>query len=170
MELTKKALSKNIAELIDATGLSDEDFALLCEVSRATISNIKNGKTTGTIKTLNKIVGFTQIAIDKLTKPGFIPPIDLRERLQKKYKNDITKSVILNKTPSVPYVVKFRVFQTSFLNEYRERKELITFIKDTYGWEVNPNTLTTNLKRMEKVLDIKEHPNKKIGYVYRKKY
>lgn len=169
MELTKGILSKNIAELIDATGLSDEDFALLCEVSRGTVSNLKNGRSTGTVMTLNKIVNFTQIGIEKLNRMNFIPPRDLREKLQKKYKDDLSKSVILNKVPSVPYIIKFRMLKTSFLNEFRERKEIVTFIKNTYGWDVNPNTVSTNLKRLEKVLVIKEHPNKDIGKIYKKK-
>lgn len=169
MELTKGILSKNITELIDATGLSDEDFALLCEVSRGTISNIKNGKSNGTVKTLNKIVNFTHLGIEKLSKSGFVPPLDLREKLQKKYKNDVSKSVILNKVPSVPYIIKFRMLKTSFLNEFKERKEIIGFIKDTYGWEVNPNTVSTNLKRLEKLLIIKEHPNKDVGNLYKRK-
>ncbi len=169
MELTKGVLSKNLAELLDATGLSDEDFALLCELSRGTISNIKNGKSTGTVKTLNKIVNFTQTGVEKLNKPGFIPPLDLRERLQKKYRNDISKSVILSKVPSVPYIIKFRILKTQFLNDFKERNQIIRYIKDSYGWDVNPNTISTNLKRLEKLLIIKENPDKDIGNVYKKR-
>lgn len=169
MELTKEILSNNITELINATGLSDEDFALLCEISRGTLSNIKNAKTTGTVATLNKIVAFVNISIEKFSNINFTPPSDLRERLQKRNKNEINKYVLLTKVPSIPYILKFKILNTPFLNDFRERKEIVKYIKDIYGWEINPNTLSTGLKRMPTLIIIKENPNKEIGNLYKKR-
>ncbi|SKB97045.1 DNA-binding transcriptional regulator, XRE-family HTH domain [Sphingobacterium nematocida] len=168
MELTIEVLQPNIIEIRDATGLSQESFALLCEFSRATLTNIENGKFLPSTTTLNKISSFTTIGLEKITKRDFIPPINLREKLQKKYSNDPTKSVLLEHAPSVPYIIKYRLLKTTFLDSFRERLEILTYIKTKYGWEVNPNTLTTNLKRLNNELIIKPNPKHDKGYVYKK--
>lgn len=169
MELTIEILHPNIIEVRDATGLSQEHFSLLCEFSRTTLTNIENGKSLPSVTTLNKISQFTTVGIDKLAKRSYIPPLDLREKLQKKYAGDLSKSVLLEGTPSVPYILKYRLLRTNFLNEFRVRKEILEYIEKKYGWSVNPNTLTTNLKRMEELLVIKPNPEHNKGYVYRKK-
>lgn len=169
MELTIEVLQPNIIEVRDATGLSQEHFALLCEFSRATLTNIENGKALPSLTTLKKISTVTTIGVDKLAKKGYTPPINLREKLQKKYYNDPTKSVLLEATPSVPYILKYRLLRTNFLNEFKTRKDILTYIEDNYGWTINPNTLTTNLKRSSKKLIIEPNPNQNKGYVYKKK-
>lgn len=169
MKLTIEVLRPNIIEVRDATGLSQEHFSLLCEFSRTTLTNIENGKALPSVTTLNKISNFTTIGIEKLTKKNYRPPLDLRERLQKKYADDLSKSVLLEGTPSVPYILKYRLLRTDFLNEFRVRKEILDFIEVKYGWSINPNTLTTNLMRLDNLLAIKPNPDHNKGYVYKKK-
>ncbi|MGJ1534304.1 helix-turn-helix domain-containing protein [Sphingobacterium multivorum] len=169
MELTIEILRPNIIEVRDATGLNQEYFSLLCEFSRATLTNIENGKSLPSVTTLNKISQFTTVGIDKLARKNYIPPLDLREKLQKKYANDLSKSVLLEDMPSVPYILKYRLLRTNFLNEFRVRKEILKYIEKNYGWSINPNTLTTNLRRMGDLLVFKPNPDHDNGYVYRKK-
>ncbi|MGJ1189390.1 helix-turn-helix domain-containing protein [Sphingobacterium siyangense] len=168
MKLTKDILHPNIIEVRDATGLSQEHFSLLCEFSRTTLTNIENGKSLPSLTTLNKISQFTTIGIDKLAKKNYFPPLDLREKLQKRYANDLSKSVILDGIPSVPYILKYRLLRTNFLNEFRVRKEILEYIEKNYGWYINPNTLTTNLQRISDLLVIKPNPDYNKGYVYKK--
>ena len=169
MELTIEILRPNIIEVRDATVLSQEHFSLLCEFSRTTLTNIENGHSLPSLTTLNKISHFTTVGVDKLSKKKYIPPLDLRERLQKKYIDDLSKSVLLEGTPSVPYILKYRLLRTTFLDKPRVRKEILEHIKEKYGWSINPNTLTTNLLRMENLLEIVPNPDHNKGYVYKKK-
>ncbi|HMU04942.1 MAG TPA: helix-turn-helix transcriptional regulator [Saprospiraceae bacterium] len=169
MELTIDILQKNIVEVRDAIGLTQDGFALLCSFSRTTLTDIENGKKLPSLTTLNKISDFTTIGIDKLAKRNYRPQVDLREKLQKKYTNDSTKSVLLDKTPSIPHIVKYRLLKTDFLSKFRKRKEILAYIKDNYGWDVNPNSLTTNLKRLDDVLVIKPNPDENRGNIYKKK-
>lgn len=169
MELTIEILQPNIIEIRDATGLSQESFALLCEFSRATLTSIENGKSLPSTTTLNKISNFTTLGLEKLTKKDYIPPTNLREKLQKKYFNDPTKSVLLEHPPSVPYILKYRLLKTNFLDVFRERIEILTFIQNEYGWSINPNTLTTNLRRINDKLIIEPNPSHNKGYVYKKR-
>lgn len=168
MKLTIEILHANIIEVRDATGLSQEHFSLLCEFSRTTLTNIENGKSLPSLTTLNKISQFTTVGIDKLAKKNYLPPLGLREKLQKKYADDLSKSVLLEDVPSVPYILKYRLLRTSFLDEFRVRKEILEYIKKNYGWSINPNTLTTTLQRMSNLLTIKPNPSHNKGYVYKK--
>jgi transcriptional regulator with XRE-family HTH domain len=163
-------LRPNIIELRDATGLSQYSFALLCNFSRTTLTNIENGKALPSLTILNKISNFTTIGLEKLAKRDYIPPINLREKLLKKYSNDPSKYVILNNTSSVPYIIKYKILNTNFLDTFKERKQIVIFIKEKYHWDINPNTLTTNLKRINNLLIIEPNPNKKIGNVYKKRH
>lgn len=70
---------------------------------------------------------------DKLARKNYIPPLDLREKLQKKYANDLSKSVLLEGMSSVPYILKYRLLRTNFLNEFRVRKKILKCIKKITG-------------------------------------
>lgn len=168
MKLTIEILQVNVIELRDATGLGQEHFAMLCGFSRTTLTDIENGKKLASLTTLNKISDFTTIGIDKFGKKNFVVPFNLREKLQRVYINDSSKSVILNQTPSVPYILKHKIFNTKFLDTFRTRKQILEHIKEKYGWEINPNTLTTNLKRMSDMLIITRNPDEKRGNIYKK--
>lgn len=169
MELTIEILTPNIIEIRDATGLSQDNFAILCDFSRTTLTNIENGKTLPSLTVLNKISDFTTIGLEKLAKRDYTPPANLREKLQKKYAHDTSKFVLLNILPSVPYILKYKILNTNFLDTFKERKHILKYIEENYGWKINPNTLTTNLKRMNKLLIIQPNPNKNIGNVYKKR-
>lgn len=167
MDKNDDFLRENIIKIIDSTGLSDQDFGLLCEISRPTIVNLKNGSSKGTILTLYKIADFTQIKLQKLLQPGYTPPKNLRQKLIKSYKNDIQKAVILQKPPTTPYIIKHQLLQTPFLNEFRERYEIVQFIQEKFGYKIEPNTLTKTLKRLESSIESEPIENKKKGYRYK---
>lgn len=130
-------MTHNIIELRDATGLSQDSFALLCDFSRTTLTNIENGKALPSLTILNKISDFTTIGLEKLAKRD---------------------------------ILKYKILNTNFLDTFKERKQIVIFIKEKYDWDINPNTLTTNLKRINNLLIIEPNPNKKIGNVYKKRH
>lgn len=169
MDAAISILSKNIAELRDSLGLSQKDFALLSGISSSTLVNIESGKKSFEITSLDGIVNFTKIELNKLSKKGFNPPENLREKLMQSYKNDPEIYVILSGIPSIPYCIKYKVLKTDFLNKPKERGEIIRFIFDNYGWTILGNSLSVALKRMHKLIKIEPHPTKAKTNLYSKK-
>lgn len=169
MKLNYETISLNVIKTRGAIGLSQDTFAILCGFSRTTLSDIENKKAIPTLKTLTKIISLTNISLDKLNNINYKPPLNFREKLQKLYSSDIEKSVLLNKEPSIPYIIEFKILHTDFFNKYRERGEIIDFIQNKYGWDVNPNTLSTALRRMTDLLIIEPHPTKKSSFIYKRK-
>jgi len=151
---------KNVAEIRDAIGLSQKDFASLAGISRATLINIESGNKPIKVTSLDKIAGFSTIGLDKLSKSSFKPPVNLREKLLQLYKNSPEIYVTLSGTPSIPYIIKYKVIKTDFLNTPKERGKIVKFIEDNYGWKISGNSLTNALKRMPHLIKIEPHPTK----------
>lgn len=169
MDKSSKILSENIIELRDAIGLSQKDFALLAGLSRATLVNIESGKKSFKVKSLDGIVNFTTIELEKLSKKGFMPPENFREKLIKLYRTNPAIHVILDVPPSIPYIIKHKVLKSNFLDTQQERKDIIKFISDNYGWKIEGNSLTNAFKNLPSFIKIGEHPTKKRTNVYSKK-
>lgn len=161
-------LKQNVSEIRIAIGLSQEDFSKICDFSRTTLTNIENAKSLPSVDTLNKISKFTTISLEKLTKASFKPPQTLRESLQKKYKNDPEKSVLLEGTPSLPYIIKYKLLPSGFLNDFKSRKQIVDHVSSEYKWQISPNTLSTSLRRHKDLIDRIKNPETKTGFLYKK--
>lgn len=70
--------------------------------------------------------------------------------------------------PTVPYIIKYKIIPSGFLDTERERLEIVKFIKTVYNWDVNPNTLSVALKRMNTSIRITKNPLKASGNLYKK--
>ncbi|MFC7524149.1 helix-turn-helix domain-containing protein [Parapedobacter sp. GCM10030251] len=160
MDGSSKIIGENVTEIRDAIGLSQKDFALLAGISRATLVNIESGNKPIKVISLDKIAIFSTIGLDKLSKPGFKPPANLREKLLQRYKNSPEIYVTLSDTPSIPYIIKYRVLKTDVLNTPKERGKIVEFVDDNYGWKIRGNSLTNALKRMPDLIKIEPHPTK----------
>ncbi|SEL89155.1 helix-turn-helix domain-containing protein [Parapedobacter koreensis] len=169
MDGSSKIIGENVAEIRDAIGLSQKDFASLAGISRATLVNIESGNKPIKVVSLDKIAGFSTIGLDKLSKRGFKPPDNLREKLLQLYKNSPEIYVILSGTPSIPYIIKYRVLKIDFLNTPKERGKIVKFVDDNYGWKITGNSLTNALKRMPDLIKIEPHPSKGGTNVYSRK-
>ena len=166
MDNSSKIISNNIIELRDSLGLSQKSFALLSKISRPTLVNIESGKKSFKVKSLDGIVNFTKIPLEKLSRQDFKPSEKLRDEILQIYKNNPEIYVILNDTPSIPYCIKYKILKTDFLDIARERREIIKFIFDSYGWKINGNSLTNTLKRMPDLIEIRPHESKRNTNVY----
>lgn len=124
MDNSIKIISHNIIELRDALGLSQNDFALLANISSSTLINIESGEKSFRLNTLNGILELTGMKLGDLSNPYFNPPKNFREKLIKKYKTVPSIFVILNQDPSIPYCIKYKLLNTDFLNEPREIREI----------------------------------------------
>ncbi|WP_257667468.1 helix-turn-helix domain-containing protein [Parapedobacter tibetensis] len=169
MDTSSKTISENVVELRDAIGLSQKDFALLAGISRATLVNIESGIKSIKVKSLDGIVGFTKVELEKLSKKGFKPSENLREKLLQRYKGNPAIYVILSGPPSIPHCIKYKVLRTGFLDTPKERGQIVKFISDNYGWKINGNSLTNALKNMPKFIKIEPHPDKGGTNLYSKK-
>lgn len=169
MDKSSKIISENVSEIRDAIGLSQGDFVLLTGISRATLVNIESGKKSINLKSLEGITTFTKIELDKLTKKGFKPPENLREKLLKYYKREPDINVILGKEPSIPYCIKYKLLNTDFLNKPKETREIRKFFKDNYGWEFKGNSIHSSLRRLKHIVKIEPHPTKKGTNLYSRK-
>lgn len=126
---SSKIIGENVTEIRDAIGLSQKDFASLTGISRATLTNIESGSKPIKVISLDKIASFTSIGLDKLSKPGFKPPVNLREKLLELYRSSPEIYITLNNTPSIPYIIKYRAIKTGFLDTPKERGEIINLLK-----------------------------------------
>ena len=169
MDVSIKIISENVSEIRDAIGLSQGDFALLTGISRATLVNIESGSKSIKVKSLDGIVNFTKIELDKLTKKGFKPSDNLREKLLKYYRKEPSIYVILSKEPSIPHGIKYKLLKTDFLDKPKETREIRKFFKDNYGWEFKGNSIHSSLRRLTDRVNIIPHPTKKNTNVYKRK-
>lgn len=169
MENLIAVLSGNVTELRDALGLSQQDFALLVNISRTTLGNMESGRANFKISSLEGILNFTSITLEDLSKSSFEPPKNLREKLVEKFRSDLSVSVILNKEPSIPYCIKYKLLKTSFLDTPRETRQIVEFFENKFGWIFKGNSLHAALKRMSDVIEIFPHPSKHATNLYSKK-
>lgn len=168
MDDTISIVSHNIAELRDALGLSQKDFALLANISPPTLVNIESGQKTFKLSSLQGILNFTNVKLEDLSKASFIPPKNIREKLIRKYKDDAAMSVLLNKDPSITYCVKYQLLKTDFLGTPKETNQIRLFFEQM-GWMFKGNSIHVALKRMPDLIEIKQHETKKNTNVYLKK-
>jgi len=168
VDTATSTIGANVRELRDALGLSQDDFALLVNISRATLVSIEAGKDTFRFKSLEGILAFTTLKIEDLSKRNFNPPKTLRDRLIKKYKNIPSIHVILSQEPTIAYGIKYKLLHSSFLDEPKETREIKRFFEGK-GWYFKGNSLHTALKRMQDYIAIEPHPTKKGTNVYSRK-
>lgn len=168
MDISISIISTNIVELRDALGLSQKDFALLANISSPTLVNIESGKRTFKMSSLDGILNFTNIKLEDLTKLNFAPPRNFREKLAKRYKDEPSISVLINKEPSITYCIKYKMLQTDFLNTPKETNQIKHFF-EKQGWVFKGNSIHTALKRMPDLIEIREHETKGNTNIYIKK-
>lgn len=167
MDYTSLTISNNIIEVRDALGLSQNDFAMLSNISVSTLVNIESGKKSFRIKTINGITEFTTIKLEQLSKVDFKPPKNFRETLTDKYKSVPSKYVLLSKEPTIPYCIKYKLLPTTFLNTPKETNDIKHFFTKM-GWNFKANSIHTALKRMPLLIKIIPHQEKKGTNQYQK--
>jgi len=161
-------ISRNVIEVRDALGLSQKKFSELINISTPTLVNIESGKKSFRLKTLEEITNKIGISLSELSTENFKPSKSLRERLLKRYEKDPSIFVILSGNPSIAYVLKYKILNTTFLNEPRETNEIKRFLIKN-GFLFKGNSLHQTMKRSPSLFQIKPHPEKKNTFLYSKK-
>jgi len=160
-------ISRNVIEVRDALGLSQKKFSELLNISTATLVNIESGNKSFRFKSLDEITNKIDIPLSDLSKESFKPPKNLREGLLKRYEKDPSVFVILNSSPSIAYVLKYKILNTTFLNEPKETNEIKKFLNKN-GFVFKGNSLHQTMKRLPSLFQIAKHITKKNTFVYSK--
>jgi transcriptional regulator with XRE-family HTH domain len=147
--------------------LSQLNFALLTGISKPSVINIESGKTDYSLGLLEKITQFADCSLTDLSSNHFVPDVNLREKLAKKYEKD-TRYEILQRKPSIVYAIQFKLLKSDFLDSYRETNE-ITHYFETHGWLFKGTSITNALSRMSDLIEVKPHASKNNTNLYIRK-
>jgi transcriptional regulator with XRE-family HTH domain len=168
-ELSTSIIGKNMRKIRESLGLSQKDFSILVNLSRASIIKIEAGSTSYRLNLLDGVIAFTRFSLSELGKSKFQIPDNFRDRLIGQYKNNIAIEVILNQQPQLVYCIKYYLLKSNFLDAPKEIHEIVKYFTAKYGWIFSGNTVQVSLKRMPDLIKIEPHPSKKGTNVYLKK-
>ncbi|WGQ09016.1 helix-turn-helix transcriptional regulator [Pedobacter gandavensis] len=158
-EISTAIVGKNIKSIRESIGLSQKDFSILVNVSRASLIKIEAGSTGYRLNLLDGIIDFTRFSLSEISKMNFSVPDNYREKLLKIYGEDVTAGVILNQQPTLVYCIKHSLLNSQFLNEPKEIRQITKFFADK-GWVFSGNSIQIALKRMTNAIVIIKHDSK----------
>jgi len=166
-EISTAIVGKNIKAIRESIGLSQKDFSILTEVSRASLIKIEAGSTGYRLNLLDKIIHFTKFSLSELSRMNFSVPDNYREKLIKIYRENPNVEVILSQQPTLVYCIKYSLLTSKFLNSPKEIREITKFFAEK-GWSFGGNSIQIALKRMTNVIEIEKHPTKGNTNIYSK--
>jgi len=167
-EHSTSIISKNIRLVREVLGLSQKDFAILSNISRSSIIKIEEGKSNYNIDLLNNILSFTNFDLQQISSSNFKVSENYREKLIKRYHNDLTKKIILENQPPLVFCIKNHLLKSTFLEEPKEIREISMFFKE-HNWNFSGNSIQIALKRMPDLIEIRKHESKGNTNIYLKK-
>lgn len=160
-------VGKNIKMIRESIGLSQKDFSILTNISRASLIKIEAGETGYRLNLLDDIISFTNFTLTELSKMNLLIPFDYRARLLEIYNGNDTVNVILNHQPTLVYCIRFSLLTGNFLETPREIREITKFFADQ-GWYFKGNSIQIALKRMTETITIEKHATKGNTNLYSK--
>lgn len=167
-EMSTAIIGKNIKTIRESIGLSQKDFSILVDVSRASLIKIEAGDTGYRLNLLDGIIGFTKFNLSELSKENFHVPDNYRGKLLKVYRDNADVSVILNQQPTLVYCIKYNLLSGDFLNTPKEIRQITKFFADL-GLVFGGNSIQIALKRMADLIEIKKHETKGNTNTYAKR-
>lgn len=164
-----KIASDNILKLLHNSGISDEEFANLIEISIRWFKYIKSGQyffKDSEIKIACELFGQKVKHIgDRL----FEADNDLRDYLIKIHRNNDRYSAIVNKDPTIPYAIEFKLLNDPDFQKRKLEVKEINKIFNKYGWDFKSSSLSNALKKMSKYIKHETSPDKKGTHLYSKR-
>ena len=169
METTvRKIIGANVKSLRETLGLSQIKFAILTGISRASIVNIESGKSGYNLNLIDSILTFSNYNIEDITKQNFHLPSDFREILTEHYKENLDIYAALKEKPTIVYAIKYRLMQSSFLEQPREISEIRAFFGEM-GWNFLGTSIQNALRRMPSSILIEKQDGKENTFLYSKR-
>lgn len=169
-KIDTKFIGINVRALREATGLSQHDFALLVEISIRSVPNIESGEKNIDVEILRKIKNvFFMYSRDQLCNGKIEISDNLNEQLIRHFKKSKPElAALLDRTPKIVYAIKYNLLKGEFLNDFKETNEIRKYFEDQ-GWSFKGTSITNALTRMDDLIEVKRHSDKKNTNLYRKK-
>jgi transcriptional regulator with XRE-family HTH domain len=166
-QFDRKIIGENIKALREASGLSQQDFSHLVEISRRSIANIEAGNGGNNLDLLDRISTFFNVKISDILNKGINVPLNFRENLLSYHKNSEPLLILLSKQPNITYAIKYKLLKSDFLDTPKEVNEIKWFFEQC-GWKYLGTSISNGLKREKEKILISEHNLKKNTNVYSK--
>ncbi|TYR36704.1 helix-turn-helix transcriptional regulator [Sphingobacterium phlebotomi] len=158
---------KNLRAIRKSLNLSIKRFSELTGVSRATIVNVEQGHTGLKIKTMERLISFTNFTVERVSSPKFKIPTDIQTQLFLIHKNDLAKREYFMKRPKILDAVDKGLIDSDYFKSPREINEIVSYFADM-GWKILGTSLQNELKKHPNV-QVDPHPTKKNTNVYSRK-
>jgi len=159
---------KNILNLIDASGLTENQFAEMMNLSIRKWRYIKKGRVDLKLSDIEKIGNFFYVSVSQLSGTNFKVRNDLRHFLLEKYKNNTEYRAHLEKKPSLIFAIKYVLLSYRGFLEPMEVKDIQLYFK-SLNWEFKSSSISNALIRLREEIDIQPHPSKTKTFTYNAK-
>lgn len=166
-QFDRKIIGENIKALREASGLSQQDFSHLVEISRRSIANIEAGNGGNNLDLLDRMSTFFNVKISDILKKEINVPLNFREYLISYHKNNEPLFILLSKQPNISYAIKYKLLRSNFLDTPREVNEIRSFFEQC-GWKYLGTSISNALRREGTNILIRVHDVKKSTNVYLK--
>ncbi|WP_175470574.1 helix-turn-helix domain-containing protein [Pedobacter hartonius] len=166
-QFDRKIIGENIKALREASGLSQQDFSHLVEISRRSIANIEAGNGGNNLDLLDRISTFFNVKIADILKKEINLTLNFRENLLSYHKNNEPLLILLNKQPNITYAIKYKLLKSDFLDTPKEVNEIKSFFAQ-YGWKYLGTSISNALKREQDKIIVTRHELKRNTNIYSK--
>lgn len=163
----ESSFGKNLRAIRKNLNLSIKRFSELTGVSPATIVNVEQGHTGLKVETMERLISFTNLSIEKVSSAKFIIPPDFQFQLFQIHKNDLQKREYFMKRPKILDAINNKLINSDFFQSSKEINEIVVYFADM-GWKILGTSLQNELKKHPDV-QVYPHPTKGNTNVYRKK-
>ncbi|WP_259016795.1 hypothetical protein [Emticicia fluvialis] len=158
---SKEILQENVFNLLHFSGITDEQFANILEISLRKLKYVKKRESEFTIADVNKIALFFDKSFAEITTKKVEVNRNFRNELLSIHRKNVEYRKILEDRPSIPYAIEFiLVFDPEFKNSEFEVKQILQVFRK-YGWNYRSPSVSKELKNMSSLILSKPHPQKK---------
>ena len=166
--MSRKIIGSNLKKLRQAIGISQIDLGDLLLISKRSIANIEAGVEFDTFDVINTLLQFYGLTVNDVGYHDYKISEDFRDIIIQKHNDQAEYVVLLSKKPSIPFAIKSKLLNSTYLDEPKEINEIKDFF-DKIGWQWNGSSISTALKRMEnRGIIISAHPFKGGTTIFKK--
>lgn len=159
----------NIFQLLRHSGLTDEQFANIIEISVRWLGYIKNDRYEFKIKEIEKASKFFNVPFNTLTSKRLTISKKLRDNLIITHKSNTEYLKPLLDHPSIPYAIEFTLLDDpDFQGRELEVKDIKAIFKKN-NWDFASSSISNGLKFMSHLIRVRSHPTKKGTNLYSKR-
>ena len=156
---------KNIINLIDASGITENHFAEMMNLSIRKWRYIKKGRVDLKLSDIEKIGNFFSVSVSQLSSTNFKVRNDLRHFLLQKYKNNTEYRTHLETKPSLMFAIRYVLLNYPGFIEPMEIRDIQKYFK-TFNWEFSSSSISNAMIRIREDINIQPHASKNKTFIY----